>query len=207
MTEDPVVASTREAQLIRLRTSDSVELAADLVVAARPWAGAVVSHPHPAYGGDRHNAVVDRIFHTLSNAELTVLRFDFRHGGDGDAGEPHDVLAGIEQVAEHLGPRLPLWLIGYSFGADLALSVGDQRVAGWVAVAPPLCFGPPPRATTGDQRPVLIVAAHHDQVSPPERRREAAATWPDAAVIVMPDTDHLLIGATDQVANAILAWL
>ncbi|HEY4408629.1 MAG TPA: hypothetical protein VGO87_02015 [Acidimicrobiia bacterium] len=44
---------------------------------------------------------------------------------------------------------LPLRLVGYSFGADIALSVGDERVTGWAAVAPPLRVGPPPCAAEG----------------------------------------------------------
>jgi len=207
--DDPLGASRRpaEPQLIGLRTSDAVDVVADLWIAERAWAGAVVCHPHPAYGGDRHNPVVDGIFRTLAGADVTTLRFDFRRGGDGGSGEPEDVLAGVERVASHLGPGLPLWLVGYSFGADIALSVGDDRVTGWAAVAPPLRFGPPPRATLGDPRPVLVVAAEHDQFSPPDHLREVAATWPDATVTVVPGADHFLGGAADRVADAVLAWL
>ena len=116
-----------------LRTSDGVDLAADLAVAADAWAGAVVCHPHPAYGGDRHNAVVDRIFRTLAGGGVTTLRFDFRRtggdDGDGEGGEGLDVAAAVDQVAAHLEPGVPLWLVGYSFGADVALSVDHDRVA------------------------------------------------------------------------------
>lgn len=206
---DPLAGSSRpaEPQLIRLRASDGVEVAGDLAVSVGGWAGAVVCHPHPAYGGDRHNAVVDQTFRTLADAGMTVLRFDFRRGGDGGAGEERDVLAGVEQVAEHLGPEVPLWLVGYSFGADIALSVGDERVTGWVAVAPPLHFGPPPRPAAGDQRPVLVVAAEHDQFSPPSRLCEATSPWPDATVEVIPSADHFLLGAATRVADTILTWL
>jgi uncharacterized protein len=203
-----------EAQRVRLQGGDGVEVVGDLVVADDAWAGAVVCHPHPAYGGDRHNAVVDRIFRTLAAAGMTVLRFDFRPGGDGGGqagqagqGEQIDVVAGIDRVVAHLGPERPLWLVGYSFGADIALSVGDERVAGWVAVAPPLRFGGQPRPAGGDERPVLVLAAEHDQFSPPERLREVAAAWPDATVTVVPGADHFLAGATGGVADEVLAWL
>jgi uncharacterized protein len=209
VTQDPLAASSQPTDLqpIRLQTSDGVELAADLWAAEQPWAGAVVCHPHPAYGGDRHNPVVARLFQTLAHAGMTVLRFDFRRGGDGGLGEQQDVLAGMERVAQHLGPELPLWLVGYSFGADIALSVGDERVTGWVAVAPPLRFGPPPLAAPRDQRPALVVAAEHDQFSPPDGLREVAATWPDAAVRVIPSADHFLAGAAARVADTVLEWL
>jgi alpha/beta superfamily hydrolase len=195
-------------QTIRLRTSDGIDLAADLAVAADVWAGAVVCHPHPDYGGDRHNSVVDRLFHTLAGAGVSNVRFDFRPAGAGGrgAGEQHDVVAALDRLVDDLAPGLPLWLVGYSFGADIALSVDDERVAGWVAVAPPLSFGSP-RAATGDPRPVLVVAADHDQFNPPAGLREVAATWPDATVTVVPGADHFLVGASVPVAETVLAWL
>jgi hypothetical protein len=193
---------------IRLRTSDDVDLVADLSVAAPAWAGAVVCHPHPSYGGDRHNAVVAHIFRVLGAAGVTVLRFDFRRSGaPGSGDEQRDVVAAVDEVAGHLGPDVPLWLVGYSFGADTALSVGDERIAGWVAVAPPLRFGPEPRPAAGDPRPVLVLAAEHDQYNPPARLRETTATWPDAMIDVIPGVDHFLHGAAGTVAETTLAWL
>jgi uncharacterized protein len=178
----------------------------DVAVADQPWAGAVVCHPHPAYGGDRHNHVVDRIYRTLAAAGVTAARFDFRLS-ESPGTEQADVLAALEVVAERVGPGVPQWLVGYSFGADIALSVGDDRVAGWAAVAPPLRFGSPPLPAQGDQRPVLVVAAEHDQFNPPDRLRQAVAAWPNATVEVAPMADHFLAGAAATVADTVLAWM
>ena len=181
-----------------------MEVEADLVEADDAWCGAVVCHPHPAYGGDRYNVVVDRIFQTLAGAGVTVVRFDFR--GTGEDG-PEDVLIAVEEVARHLEPGRPLWLVGYSFGADIALSVGDQHVAGWVAVAPALRFGSPPRPAEGDPRPVLVLAAEHDQFTSPDHLSDVTANWPDASLTVLKGVDHFLAGAAGRVADAVLAWL
>lgn len=189
-------------RVVRLRSDDGVELEADLLLANEAWAGAVVCHPHPAYGGDRHNVVVDRIFRTL--AEVTVLRFDFRNSG---TDEQRDVIAALEEVARHLESGQSLWLVGYSFGADMALSVGDERVAGWVAVAPALQFGPPPLPADGDGRPVLVLAAEHDQFTAPDHLRDVAARWSNATVTVVTSADHSLAGASGQAAAAVLDWL
>jgi uncharacterized protein len=207
VTDDPF--RTISAASARLRTADGGTVEADLAAANRPWAGAVVCHPHPAYGGDRHNHVVDRVFHTLAAAGVTAARFDFRLGETpGTPGtEQADVLAALDLVAERVEAGVPLWLVGYSFGADIALSVGDERVAGWAAVAPPLRFGSPPRPGEGDDRPVLVVAAEHDQFNPPERLREAVAAWPSATVEVAPMADHFLAGAAATVADTVLAWM
>lgn len=181
-----------------------MEVEADLRVADQAWSGAVICHPHPAYGGDRHNIVVDRIFRTLADAGVTVLRFDFRDSG---SDEQHDVWAAVEEIARHLEPGRPLWLVGYSFGADIALAVGDERVAGWAAVAPPLQFGPPPCAAGGDSRPVLVLAPQHDQFTPPDHLRDVTAPWADATVTVVDGADHFLAGAAGRVAAAVLEWL
>jgi uncharacterized protein len=200
----PGVTAGYLSGVIRLRGDDGVEVEGDLHVADEPWAGAVVCHPHPAYGGDRHNVVVDRIFRNLAEAGLTVLRFDFRDTG---SDEQRDVLAAVDEVVRHLEQGQPLWLVGYSFGADIALSVGHERVAGWAAVAPPLRFGGPACPAGGDRRPVLILAARHDQFIPPDQLREVAASWPDATVTVVEGTDHFLAGAANRVAEAVLDWL
>jgi alpha/beta superfamily hydrolase len=195
---------------LRLRAADGVEVAADIWIGDGAWAGAVVCHPHPAYGGDRHNMVVDRICRTLAEAGATVLRFDFRSGagaGGSEGGERLDAVAGLDAVAAELPPGVPLWLVGYSFGADIALSVDDARVAGWAVVAPPLQFGNAVRPAAGDPRPVLVVAAEHDRFAPPDQLRAATATWPDVTLEVATGADHFLAGATDRVAATILPWL
>lgn len=209
-------------RVVRLAAADGVEVEGDLVVGDDAWAGAVVCHPHPDYGGDRRNLVVGAVFRALADAGATVLRFDFRRrgsGGEGEAGgedeaggaggdgEAQDVVAAVDEVAGHLPPGRPLWLVGYSFGADQALAVGDDRLAGWAAIAPPLRFGSTPRAAEGDPRPVLVLGAAHDQFHPPDRLRPAVAGWPDVTVEVVPGADHFLVGASDRVATTVLTWL
>jgi alpha/beta superfamily hydrolase len=173
-------------------------------------AAAPLCHPHPAYGGDRHNIVVDALFRALPAAGVAALRFDFgpgagRPAGDGDARA--DVAAALDRLAAELGEGVPLWLVGYSFGADVALSVDDPRVRGWAAVAPPLRFGGTPVPAGGDPRPVLVLVPEHDQYSPPERAAAATGAWPAVTVEVVPMADHFLAGATDRVAAAVVAFL
>jgi hypothetical protein len=190
-------------------TADGVTLAGDLAVPPSPRAAAVLCHPHPAYGGDRHNPVVDALFRALPGAGMAALRFDFRPGsGSAQAGggERADVVAALDLLATEV-PGVPLWLAGYSFGADVALAVDDPRHAGWVAVAPPLRFGGPPAPAGGDRRPVLVLVPEHDRYSPPERARAATAGWPVATVEVVPGADHFLAGSAGRAAAAAVAWL
>src|SRR5205085_11735735 len=93
--------------------------------------------------GNMHNNVVDALVRTLGGAGVAALRFDFRgvgrSGGEHGEGETErlDVVAAIEAVVPFVGDG-PLLLAGYSFGAAVALSVADPRLAAWFAVAPPL---------------------------------------------------------------------
>lgn len=188
---------------ISLIAPDGTALAGDLARPAEPRAGAVLCHPHPAYGGDRHNIVVDALFRALPAAGIAALRFDFRSGG---GGEQDDVLVALDRLAAEV-PGVPLWLVGYSFGADVALGVDDPRAAGWVAVAPPLRFGGTPAPARGDSRPALVLVPEHDAYSPPERTRAATAAWPAATVEVVPMADHFLAGAAGKVAATVTSWL
>ena len=69
-------------------------------------------------------------------------------------------------------------LVGWSFGADIALTVADARVAGWVAIAPPLRFRPTfarPRPTRA--RSICPRRARRVPAAGRRSRREVAA-WP-----------------------------
>lgn len=200
------------AEEISLLTADGQTLAGDLRVPPGARVGAVVCHPHPALGGDRHNVVVDALFRALSSAGMATLRFDFRRlgartaTGEGVA-ERADVVAALHRLAIEVDDAVPLFLVGYSFGADVALSVGDSRHAGWATVAPPFRFSGPARPNQGDRRPVLVVAPAHDQFAPPYWVGKVTRSWPDVTVDAVPMADHFLAGATAQVAQAVTTWV
>ncbi len=200
------------AEAISLLTADGETLVGDLRVPASVRAGAVVCHPHPAYGGDRYNPVVDALFRALPAADVACLRFDFRRPGPRRAtgegvAERADVVAALHRLATEVGDDVPLFLAGYSFGADVALSVGDDRHAGWALVAPPFRYSGPPRPGQGDRRPVLVMAPEHDAFAPPAWVEETTRSWPDVTVEPVPMADHLLAGATAAVATRLTDWL
>lgn len=199
------------AEHISLLTADGHTLAGDLWVPAGARAAAVVCHPHPDYGGDRHNPVVDALFRGLVGARVAALRFDFRRTERGAAragvAERADVVAAIHRLATAVDLDVPLYLVGYSFGADVALAVGDDRHAGWAVVAPPFRFSGAPCPGEGDDRPVLVVAAEHDQFAPPSWVGRATGGWPDVTLEVAPMADHFLAGATGVAARTVTAWV
>ena len=130
-----------------LTTSDGLALEAEIAAAATdPRAAAVLCHPHPQYGGTMRSIVIGALFEALPTVGVTCLRFNFRgveqSGGthDDGRGELLDVRAALSAMTERIPADLPLVLAGWSFGADMALATADDRLAGWLAIAPPLRF-------------------------------------------------------------------
>lgn len=159
----------------------------------------MVCHPHPLYGGNRFNPVVEALFRALPRAGLTTIRFEFRANHDDGIGERLDVVAAIDAVA---AGDAPVFVLGYSFGALVALATNDERIAGIVAVAPPLT-----PQVTAPTAPTLVLSARHDQFCPADTATAIVAAWPGAEFDVVESADHFLAGHAAAVAERSVAWL
>ena len=188
-----------------LTTADGHELAADLALPdGPPVGGAVVCHPHPQFGGDRFNPVVDLTFRALADRGFAAMRFDFRAAFADGIGERQDVISALDALAEldALADR-PLVVAGYSFGAAVSLNTADSRIAAIAAIAPPLTHmqvAPP-------ERPVLVLSPRHDQFSDPDAIAPIVETWPDVALEPVESADHFLAGHFAVVAERSADWL
>jgi hypothetical protein len=207
---------------LRLTTSDGLSLEAEARLPtnpptdARAITGAVVlAHPHPQQGGSMVSLVTSELFRLLPQRGIGVLRFNFRGVGtsEGDYGEGRaehaDLIAAIDALTE-LWPQKPLVLCGWSFGGDTSLSVADERLAGWVAIAPPLRILPLDELTTAsgtDPRPKLLIVPEHDQFRPPDAAAEATDSWTNSRIEAIAGADHFLVGRTDKVAGLVAAFV
>ena len=171
----------------------------DLVVPDRAELGVVVLHPYPDYGGDRFNPVVDAIFRAVTAAGSAAVRFDFSSSDVAMAAEEtRDALARLPGDA-------PVAMAGYSFGAGIATQVLDDRITGWVLVAPPLTsLALDLDAIASDPRPKHLLAPVHDQFCPPTDARAATDRWAATTVEPIEGADHFLAGATSRVADRTL---
>jgi hypothetical protein len=201
------------AEPLALDTADGLVLEAEVLLPPAPWAAVAMCHPHPLYGGDMRNIVVDAVVRALSAAGVAALRFNFRgvggsQGRHGDGREERlDAAAAVDAVAPFAGDG-PLVLAGYSFGAVVALSVSDPRVAGWFAVAPALTHADPDAlVAAADHRPKLLVAPDHDQFTPPATLAGITSTWVATTVEPLAMADHFLVGRTGPVADAAVAFV
>jgi uncharacterized protein len=104
---------------------------------------AIISHPHPLYGGSMHNLVVKKATEAFGSLGYGTLRFNFR-GVGGSTGvfgagvtEREDVSAVFKFVKDQGVETIVL--AGYSFGAWVMANTAFQLAAsGLVLISPPI---------------------------------------------------------------------
>ncbi|GLZ04808.1 hypothetical protein Acsp03_22740 [Actinomadura sp. NBRC 104412] len=201
-----VLPARREA--ITLHTADGLELVGELALPADrpPVATLVCLHPLPTAEGMMDSHVLRKAsFRLPALAGLAVLRFNTRgttsaHGtsqgefGEGET-ERFDVAAALEYAEFHDLPHP--WLLGWSFGTELALKWGrDPLVEGAVLLSPPLR-----RAGDADLdawaefgRPLVALVPEFDDYLRPAEARERFTRVPQAEVVAVDGAKHLWVG-------------
>ena len=197
-----------------LHVPDGVTLEAELAPAIGAMrAGAVLCHPHPQYGGTMRSIVISALFGALPAAGVTCLRFNFRgvEGStgtfDAGVGERADAVAALGALTAALPAGMPLLLAGWSFGADVALSVHEPSISAWLAIAPPLHFTEGLEELARDPRPKLLALAEHDAVRPPADVVAVVATWSATDVEIVPGASHFFVGRTDRLVELALGFV
>lgn len=210
---DDIAPTTASTESRLLSTSDGLGLEAEVRIPVSPIGAAVLAHPHPEHGGSMRSLVTSELFRSLPDRGVAAIRFNFRgverSEGSYDAGhgEQLDVVAAIDALAE-LAAGVSLVLAGWSFGADVSLSVVDPRVAGWCVVAPPLrILRADELLAAADPRPKRLVVPEHDQFRPPDSARTFVEGWTNTEVAVVAGGDHFLAGRTNQVADHVVDFL
>jgi uncharacterized protein len=193
---------------VTITTADGLNLVGELAlpVDRAPAATLVCLHPLPTAGGMMDSHLIRKASYRLpALADLAVLRFNTRgtesgHGrseGEFGAGETeqHDVEAAVGYAVAQGLPRL--WLLGWSFGTELALRWGAlPRVEGAILLSPPLR-----RATDEDLdawaasgKPLTALVPELDDYLRPDEARPRFARVPKADVIGVDGARHLWVG-------------
>ena len=211
-----VLAAKREA--LTLETADGLRLVGELALPEEraPVATVILLHPLPTHGGMMDSHLFRKAANRLpALAGLAVLRFNTRGTesvqgrsegtfGNGDD-EKYDVAAALDLVEYRDLPRP--WLVGWSFGTELALKYGcDPSVAGAVLLAPPL-----KTVTATDLghwaesgKPLVAVVPEFDDYLRPDEARERFAVVPQADVVAIPKAKHLFVGFSEEVLDEIV---
>ena len=210
--------SVREA--VTLVTQDGLNLVAELAlpVNKEPIATLIMLHPLPTAGGFMDSHVYRKAANRLpALADLAILRFNTRgtespHGKsegvfDGGVSERFDVAAAVSFAKERNLPNL--WLVGWSFGTELALKYGpDSEVIGAILLSPPL------HRTTAEEllrwntvsKTLVALIPEHDDYLKPQEAATKFSVITEIELIAIEDAKHLWVGenATKAVLNEIV---
>jgi uncharacterized protein len=201
-----VLPARRET--VTLHTADGLDLVGELALPADrdPVATLIFLHPLPTHGGMMDSHLLRKAANRLpALADLAVLRFNTRGTvseagrSQGEFGEGHaerlDVAAAIAWCQAAGLPRL--WLVGWSFGTELALMWGaDPAIEGAILLSPALH-----RASDADLdtwaasgRPLLVLVPELDDYLRPDEARRRFARVPQVELIAVDRARHLWVG-------------
>lgn len=195
---------------IVLHTADGLDLVGELALPPRrqPVATLICLHPLPTAGGMMDSHLLRKAsFRLPALADLAVLRFNTRgtssergtSGGEFGGGGPerHDVVAAIEFCVTAGLPRL--WLLGWSFGTELALMWGNvPQVEGAILLSPALrrAGDADLDAWAASGRPLVALVPELDDYLRPDEAMERFARVPQAKIIGVGRAKHLWVGET-----------
>lgn len=162
---------------------------------------AIITHPHPLYGGDMENSVVKSVTNAYGALGWSTLRFNFRGTGhssgrfeDGE-GEQRDIDCAIDYLSAK-GYR-HIDLAGYSFGAWVLAHWASRRpdhVHRVFLVAPPVAFMD---FSNVGNIPGLhqVISGSLDDLAPPRQIHYLIDAWhPQARQTVIQGADHSFWG-------------
>ncbi|MCB1297895.1 MAG: hypothetical protein KDB08_02805 [Microthrixaceae bacterium] len=206
---------------IELHTLDGLTLVGELALPAHadPVATLVTLHPLPTAGGFMDSHILRKAAARLpALADLAVLRFNTRGTSsprgtsegtfDGGHAERFDVAAAMQFVHEAGLPHP--WLVGWSFGTELALKYGlDHEIDGAILLSPPLhrATASEVAAWAGDPRQLIALIPELDDYLRPAEAATRFASVPDIKLIEVERGRHLWVGEsqTRRVLTEIVA--
>jgi alpha/beta superfamily hydrolase len=213
---------------IEFTTADGLTLLGELALPADgDIRGTLITlHPLPTNGGFMDSHVFKKASYRLpALAGIAVLRFNTRGTssprGTSDGvfsdgvGERADVAAAVQFAVDRGLPNR--WLVGWSFGTELALKYGAldpvvRQVEGAVLLSPPLH-----RAGDADLalwaaagKPLTVLVPELDDYLRPDAARERFMAVPQARLVPVEGARHLWVGekyaarALDEIASTVL---
>jgi alpha/beta superfamily hydrolase len=210
--------STRET--VTLKTKDGLNLVGELAlpVGKQPRATLITLHPLPTHGGFMDSHVLRKAANRLPYlADIAVLRFNTRGTaspqgksegifGEGVT-EVADVAAAVEFAVERQLPNP--WLVGWSFGTELALKYGvDHPILGAILLSPPLHRTSEAELLrwNGSGKHLVALVPEHDDYLRPAAAKERFAAVEDIEIIGVDGAKHLWVGesSTTRVLNEIV---
>ena len=208
---------------IELHTADGLTLVGELALPeSRPPVATIIAlHPLPTHGGFMDSHIIRKAAARLpALADIAVLRFNFRsvtsprgtsegefgHGVD----EQHDLQAAMDFVASRGLPNP--WLVGWSFGTEVALKFGLQHpITGAILLSPPLhrASDAEVAAWAGSGKRLVAIIPELDDYLRPAEAADRFASVPEIELVNVEGGKHLWVGetSTTRVLNEIVGRL
>ena len=193
---------------IQITTADGLKLVGEVATPLGEISGSLLClHPNPAGGGMMDSHIYKKAANRLpAMAGIQVIRFNTR-GTTSEAGtsegtfdqgeaEEADVHAAIDYCIDTLKVS-SLWVIGWSFGTDLALRYAkDARLTGLILLSPPMqrTKDSDLEFWQNDSRPVIAYIPEHDEYLNPEQAKERFKNFPRLTLIPIAGAKHLWVG-------------
>ncbi len=191
-----------------LRTADGQTLIGEVASPiANPTGAILCLHPLPTAGGMMDSHVYKKAANRLPDmAGITVVRFNTRgttsaNGTstgtfDNGGAEQFDVEAALKYSLDELKLE-NLWVVGWSFGTDLALRhAKDARIKGLILLSPPLRTSQESDLEYWnlDGRPVITVVPELDDYLQPPEAAVRFAVIRNHTMIAVEGAKHLWVG-------------
>lgn len=184
-----------------------------------PCGLAIVAHPQPLLGGTAKHKIPQLLARALRDAGWLVLRPNFRGVGasaglhDHGVGETEDILALIRAL-DTWSARLPLSLLGFSFGAFVQAGVARRLEDDGMPPVKVVLAGIPSGEVEGQRRydtptvprRALVVHGECDERVP----LSAVLSWarPSAhPVVVVPGRDHFFTGHLPVLRTLVMDYM
>jgi alpha/beta superfamily hydrolase len=184
-----------------VNTSDGQTLIGEVAAPISGYTGAILClHPLPTAGGMMDSHIYKKAANRLpAMSGIEVIRFNTRgttseagtSSGEFDNGgaERFDVEAMMTYCLDTLKLE-NLWVVGWSFGTDLALRhAKDPRVKGLILLSPPLRT-----SEAKDGRPVIALVPEFDDYLQPPEARIRFAPLTQMEIIAVDGAKHLWVG-------------
>jgi alpha/beta superfamily hydrolase len=191
-----------------VRTEDGIDLVGEVARTLDAASGSILMlHPLPTAGGIMDSHVYKKASNRLpAMAGINVIRFNTR-GTTSEAGtstghfdnavsEHFDIEAMINYCFDVIKIE-NLWVVGWSFGTDLALKFArDKRIKGLILLSPPLRFSTEEDLQwwSNDGRPVIALVPEHDEFLKPDEAIKRFAALKQITLIPVEDAKHLWVG-------------
>ena len=175
---------------------------------------AVISHPHPLYGGSMTNKVVHILAKSFNALDAITVRFNFRGVGksagkyDEGIGEAEDLQVLVAELKKWR-PQAPILLAGFSFGAYVTTraqaSILPEKV---LLVAPPVSMYPFDELDEINV-PWLVIQGGQDEVIDAKAVKNWVLERPNQPQLIwMEESGHFFHGKLIEVKDSLLAaWV